>query len=413
MRCSMPSINFKALGKAILTLSRIGEELYVEPYKDGIYFRTVNPKRSAYASFNFTQSFFAFYKLDATSSNHTSNRRGDEEETLKCKVAMKSVLAVFRTPANNVESCQLQLDPDDGQLTFQLRCRHSVCKTYYVPVIECETVQAVYDKENVPNKFSAPSRVLTDVMQNFQKNHEEISLTVGTNRIFFRNYSDVSAAEKCSYLLDSRRAAVRTELTLEPLEFDVYVIDLETSVTFSLLELRALLMFAEATSLPVVAYFEGPGKPIIFTISSLPTFDAHFVLATMSQQQSDLQQNSQASTSSSTASSSFSRARKRPAADTSMHTGMDGESSKRMPDASMELNTADEQEQMEVEAAEENLDLTYATQQVTQTMEIPQTPPWLQAQRFFFPRCFRDSQDPKSPLLREVLCPDSDPEENV
>lgn len=401
----MPSVNFKALGKAILTLSRIGEELYVEPYKDGIYFRTVNPKRSAYASFNFTQNFFAFYKLDMTNSNSTSNRRGDQEETLKCKVAMKSVLAVFRTPANNVESCQLQLDPDDGQLTFQLRCRHSVCKTYYVPVIECETVQAVYDKENVPNKFSAPSRVLTDVMQNFQKNHEEISLTVGTNRILFRNYSDVSA--------DSRRAAVRTELTLEPLEFDVYVIDLETSVTFSLSELRALLMFAEATSLPVVAYFEGPGKPIIFTISSLPTFDAHFVLATMSQQQNDLQQNSQASTSSSTASSSFSRARKRPTGQTSIRTGMADESSKRMPDASMELNAADEPEQMEVEAAEENLDVTYATQQVAQTIEAPQTPPWLQAQRFFFPRCFRDSQDPKSPSLREVLCPDSDPEDNV
>jgi hypothetical protein len=66
---------------------------------------------------------------------------------------------------------------------------------------------------------------------------------------------------------------------------------------------------------------------------------------------------------------------------------------------------------MEVEAAEENMDVTFATQQVN-AAERPPTPPWLQAQRFYFPRCFRDSQcPPPSPKPVVVLCPDSDPED--
>jgi hypothetical protein len=47
-------------------------------------------------------------------------------------------------PANNVETCQLQLEANGGQLIFQLRCRHSIRKTYYVPVIESETVQVIF-----------------------------------------------------------------------------------------------------------------------------------------------------------------------------------------------------------------------------------------------------------------------------
>jgi hypothetical protein len=85
---------FLVLGKAITTLSRIGDELYVEPCKDGIYFRTVNAGRSAFASINFTHSFFSYYDLNAssihlTTSNVPASNVANEDELLKCKVAMK------------------------------------------------------------------------------------------------------------------------------------------------------------------------------------------------------------------------------------------------------------------------------------------------------------------------------------
>jgi cell cycle checkpoint control protein RAD9A len=94
------AVPFSVLGKAVGTLSKIGDELYVEPHSEGIYFRTVNANRSAFATFNFTQSFFSFYNLNATNADHTtvlntSNRSTsiieniEEAETTKCKVSMK------------------------------------------------------------------------------------------------------------------------------------------------------------------------------------------------------------------------------------------------------------------------------------------------------------------------------------
>jgi hypothetical protein len=47
----------------------------------------------------------------------------------------------------------------------------------------------------VPNRFCAQSRVLSEILQNFQNNHEEISLTVSPTRIYFRNYSDMGTGK--------------------------------------------------------------------------------------------------------------------------------------------------------------------------------------------------------------------------
>lgn len=56
------------------------------------------------------------------------------------------------------------------------------------------------------------------------------------------------------------KKTVRTELCLEPGEFDHYSIGVDTSVTFCLREFRALLLFAEAVNLPVAASFETGGR---------------------------------------------------------------------------------------------------------------------------------------------------------
>jgi hypothetical protein len=62
-----------------------------------------------------------------------------------------------------------------------------------------------------------------------------------------------------SSLLEMKKT-VRTELYLEAGEFDHYIIGVDTSVTFSLREFRALLSFAEAVNLPVTASFETGGR---------------------------------------------------------------------------------------------------------------------------------------------------------
>lgn len=67
---------------------------------------------------------------------------------------------------------------------------------------------------------------------------------------------------------------------MKPLEFDSYTIGLDTTITFTLKEFRALLTFAEALNLPLQLHFETTGKPAVFIVHNGATFEAHFVLAT-------------------------------------------------------------------------------------------------------------------------------------
>lgn len=79
--------------------------------------------------------------------------------------------------------------------------------------------------------------------------------------------------------MDSSRIT-RTQLSLKPVEFEMYSINTECNVTFSLKEFRAMLTFAEAVNLPVTVYFETCGKPVIFEVNSNSTFEVDFVIAT-------------------------------------------------------------------------------------------------------------------------------------
>lgn len=53
---------------------------------------------------------------------------------------------------------------------------------------------------------------------------------------------------------------MRTELALEPSEFDSLHVGVDTTITFSLKELRALLTFAEFFNLAVSGHFDTPGR---------------------------------------------------------------------------------------------------------------------------------------------------------
>ena len=69
------------MAKAIHTLAKIGDEMYVNPQEEAISFRTVNMAKSAYSDFTFHRNFFSYYDLGNL----------DEEEAQKCKISMRVV----------------------------------------------------------------------------------------------------------------------------------------------------------------------------------------------------------------------------------------------------------------------------------------------------------------------------------
>lgn len=113
--------------RAIHSLAKIGEELYVDPSIDGLAIRTVNSSRSAFVSYTFKPSFFSSYSHQSK-TNANSSRSGivspasqqipkatdidNVEETSfkglndsKCRVTMRVsriFLHLYRLPGRNI-----------------------------------------------------------------------------------------------------------------------------------------------------------------------------------------------------------------------------------------------------------------------------------------------------------------------
>ncbi|KAM4621629.1 cell cycle checkpoint control protein RAD9A [Polymixia lowei] len=262
MDCVVTGGNVKVLAKAIHSLSRIGDELYLEPQEDGLALRSVNSSRSAYACFLFAPHFFSRYTIP---SGHT----------FRCKMAIKSVQAVFRSLASlekTVEKCHIALDGEKNRLTFTLHCKHGLLKTHNLSFQDSESLQAVFDKDSCANVLRAQPRVLVDTVLHFPPSLEEVTVSVSDERVWFRNHVEEQAEPS---------RAMLTELCLSSDEFLDFAVKAQSSITFCLKELRGLLVFAESTGLPISMYFDEPGSPAVLSVTD-SVLEGNFVLATLS-----------------------------------------------------------------------------------------------------------------------------------
>ncbi|XP_044218950.1 cell cycle checkpoint control protein RAD9A [Thunnus albacares] len=276
MDCVVTGGNVKVLAKAIHSLSRIGDELYVEPQDDGLALRSVNSSRSAYACFLFAPLFFSRYTIP---SGHS----------FRCKIAIRSVQAVFRSLATlekTVEKCHIVLDEQKDRLTFTLHCKHGLLKTHNLSFQDSESLQAVFDKDSCANIFRAQPRLLVDTVVHFPPSLEEVTMSVNDERMWVRNHVEEEAEQS---------KAMMTELCLASDEFDHFAVKAHNSITFCLKELRGLLVFAESTGLPISIYFDEPGSPVVLSVTD-SVLEGNFVLATLSED-ANLRKNSTKSVS--------------------------------------------------------------------------------------------------------------------
>ncbi|XP_027388482.1 cell cycle checkpoint control protein RAD9A isoform X1 [Bos indicus] len=297
MKCLVTGSNVKVLGKAVHSLSRIGDELYLEPLEDGLSLRTVNSSRSAYACFLFAPLFFQQYQA-ATPG----------QDQLRCKILMKSFLSVFRSLAmleKTVEKCCISLNDRSSRLVVQLHCKYGVRKTHNLSFQDCESLQAVFDPALCPHVLRAPARVLVEAVLPFPPALAEVTLGIGRGRrVILRSYQEEEA--------DSAIKAMVTEMSIGEEDFQQLQAQEGVAITFCLKEFRVrflpcthcpvhlsslpslhalllpcqgLLSFAESANLSLSIHFDAPGRPAIFAIED-SLLDGHFVLATLSESDS-------------------------------------------------------------------------------------------------------------------------------
>jgi len=267
MKFVIPGTNVKLLGKAIHSLAKIGDDVYIEPSKDSLSLRAVNSSRSAYATFNFGSSFFS-------SISPSSSCPPDGEEA-RCKVMVRSLLLAFRSLSvleKTIESCSLETGILEDSLLISLHCRHRVDKQLKVGLVECEAVRAVYSTEGATNSWTVQARVLQEANGNFLATQEEVTMHVTAATVRMNNFAEECADEK---------KLVHTELSMQSGEFETYSVTTDTSLTFCLKELKSLIGFAEYLGLTISASFTVGGQPLILTASCGPQLSCVYVLATL------------------------------------------------------------------------------------------------------------------------------------
>jgi hypothetical protein len=270
MHCVIITDAVIIFARAIHCLARIGHEIYIEPLKEGLSLRTVNSTRSAYACFIFPTSFFQTYD-DGISEDETSS-----DEGFKCKLSARSFLTVFKslvTIERMVDRCEISMkDGEREELTFLFHCCYGITKTYNLEYQDCESLQAVFSRDLLPNMITIQPKILTEVANNFLNAQEEISFTVCPQEMTVSNYFDED---------EDLAKVIHTKMCLVAEEFEKFQIGVDTEVTFCLKELKGILLFADTSGQNLDIHFDTGGKPIVFGLNSDSNFKANFVLATL------------------------------------------------------------------------------------------------------------------------------------
>lgn len=203
---------------------------------------------------------------------------------------------------------------------------------------------------------------------------------------------------------------IRTQISLKPAEFDSYVIGMETTITFTLKEFKALLAFAEALNLPLQVHFETTGRPAVFIVHNGTTFEANFVLATSKPDnatQATSTQNTTKTERKRKDNSAQGSARKR------LHVESENDISKRLDEDSHLFNFIDipeETEPVQVNGLSDKQNMNVINRiEELMDCDIPASPTSKIIIKSVFKRCFESTFDPRS-VIGTVLADDSDTE---
>ncbi|XP_040145416.1 cell cycle checkpoint control protein RAD9B [Ictidomys tridecemlineatus] len=270
LKCGMNGSQVKVFGKAIQALSRVSDELWLDPSEKGLALRSMNSSRSAYGCVLFSPVFFQHYQW-STSMKMNDN---DRALNLNCKLGMKSILPIFRCLTSlerNVEKCKIFTSSDECKIVIQFFCRHGIKRTHNVCFQESQPLQVIFEKNMCTNTLMIQPRLLAEAIVLFTSSQEEVTLAVTP-----LNFCLKSSSEDSMDLTNS----VYSEMSFGPDEFDFFQIGLDTEITFCFKELKGMLTFSEAIHVPISIHFDFPGKPMALSIDDM-LLEANFILATL------------------------------------------------------------------------------------------------------------------------------------
>ncbi|KAH9286472.1 Cell cycle checkpoint control protein RAD9A [Echinococcus granulosus] len=248
MKFSLLLAEVKVFTRAISALGKLGDEIYFECGPHEFSLRCVNSSRSAFAVIHFSECFF-------------ENASKLADAVVRFKLNAKTCCKVFRQTVawdKALQRCKMRLETGHNRLIVQFFQRHGIVKTYDLPIIECESLEAVYSISNTTCQIVMSSKVASEIMQNFRPSQTEVTMD-----------------------LQEDFAAVITHIPVASTEFEAYRLGEECDLTFCQKDFRAALMFGNSMNALFVINCSRPGKPLVLTFTDEKHYKAHFVLATL------------------------------------------------------------------------------------------------------------------------------------
>lgn len=261
MKYTIPGPNVKLFGRAVQTLTKIGDELYVIADDKTLSLKAFGASRSSYLCFRFERRFFSGTEA---ADEAASGYRG--------KLSARSSLLAFRSVQaleRSVEECVFQLCGD--QALVVLRFRRGLSKRFWLPLVEYEELHFSFEPDAYASSVCGQAKLLSDVLANFPPSVPEVTLRLSPRGL-----------DVCTHLeaADSQRA-VRTSVSVQAAELDDVRCDDGGTVelTLCLRALRAVLGFCEG--LTTRLQLDAPGRPLVGSLDGVPGLEATFVSATL------------------------------------------------------------------------------------------------------------------------------------
>ncbi|KAJ3339671.1 hypothetical protein HDU93_007897 [Gonapodya sp. JEL0774] len=193
----------------------------------------------------------------------------------------KPILNIFKQKTNvekNVEKLVIKLNSRDmvDRLVLQIYCKYGIIKTHKLHYEAASLFQAIYSTVTCRNQFVASPKVINEWLVNFHQKLDEVTVMCTATTLKLRSFTEGSQGDT-----DVLKRSLQTELSIDPTDFDAFLISFDVNLTVKLKELKAILSFADSMSQGVTAYFEHSGQPLTFRVQSGDNYTADFVLATI------------------------------------------------------------------------------------------------------------------------------------
>ncbi|KAJ2843634.1 hypothetical protein J3B02_005204, partial [Coemansia erecta] len=203
----------------------------------------------------------------------SSNGHAIERCTLRIEQASDPVHIANNTASSGGAS-------GECRLVVQMIYKEGIRRTHRLFYEVCDVWRSEHDKSDCKSRWRVSAKVASAWIGHFARGLEEVSLRMTPRDIRVRSWAEGHYAGIAHTQIDAAVSevtrALQTELAIDPAEFDVYRLASSHSIelTFGLREFRAILQYAEAMALPLAAYFNSGGDPILFTIGDPSSSDS-------------------------------------------------------------------------------------------------------------------------------------------